>query len=182
MRPPDLPPAAALGATKPHGTRIRYIAGCRCVPCRAANSRYESGRLRARRNGDWNGLVPAARAKKHLRALTRVGVGRRSVAEASDVGETVIAEIRSGAKKQIRARTERRILSVTKDAVAGAACIPADRTWVLINRMLREGFTRGALAQRIGRKTPALQIGKRRVLARTAMEVERFYERIMEGA
>lgn len=179
MRPPTMPTAAALAAAHPHGTRIRYVAGCRCVPCRAANSRYESLRLRERRNGDWNGLVPADRARKHLRALSRAGVGRRSISEACDVGTTVICQIRSGAKTQIRARTERKILSVSKDAYAAGARVPAASTWVRIRRLLREGFTRGELAVRLGRQKRALQICRRRVLARTAMEVERFYERTM---
>ena len=54
------------GAERPHGTRLRYISGCKCVPCRAANSRYETGRLRARREGDWNGYVDAATSREWL--------------------------------------------------------------------------------------------------------------------
>lgn len=35
MRPVDLPPIEHY----PHGTRARYVAGCRCTECRAANKR-----------------------------------------------------------------------------------------------------------------------------------------------
>ena len=59
-RPSTLRSAVELAAGKPHGTRIRYVGGCRCLPCRAANSRYESERQAARKLGDWNGLVDAA--------------------------------------------------------------------------------------------------------------------------
>lgn len=35
-RPPDLPPAERYA----HGTRARYVTGCRCPPCRASNTAY----------------------------------------------------------------------------------------------------------------------------------------------
>ena len=46
-------------AAEPHGTRHRYLSGCKCVPCRAANSRYSTERAAAQRAGDWRGFVPA---------------------------------------------------------------------------------------------------------------------------
>lgn len=54
-----LKPVAELAEQRSHGDRLKYLAGCRCVPCRAANSRYEVARAAARKAGDWNGLVPA---------------------------------------------------------------------------------------------------------------------------
>jgi len=66
MRPHDLP-FTEYFQQLPCGTRAKYMgARCRCMLCRAANSRYETGRLAARKNGDWNGLVPADRARRHL--------------------------------------------------------------------------------------------------------------------
>lgn len=70
MRPHDLPSAAALAKDKPHGTRLRYMAGCKCMLCRAANSRYETERAAARKNGDWNGLVSAIHARRHILKLS----------------------------------------------------------------------------------------------------------------
>lgn len=179
MRPLDLPFAEHF-QKMPCGTRAKYVAGCcRCMLCRAANSRYETERAARRRAGEWNGLVAATRARKHLLALSRAGVGRRSVVAASDVGHTVICDVKSGRKTQIRADTERRILAVTVGAKAGAALVPAARTWQRIRVLLEEGFTKGAIARRLGRKTPALQIRKDRVTLRTAVNVERLYETVM---
>lgn len=45
-------------AEEPHGTRHRYLGGCRCLPCRAANSRYSCERAAAQRAGDCRGFVP----------------------------------------------------------------------------------------------------------------------------
>jgi len=73
----------AASARQPHGTRARYAGGCRCLPCRAANSRYECARFRARREGDSRGIVDAAKARQHIDELSALGVGRRTIAEAS---------------------------------------------------------------------------------------------------
>lgn len=168
-----------LGARRPHGDRLRYMAGCRCLPCRAANSRYESGRQAARKGGDWNGLVSAKRARAHILKLSRQGVGRRAIAEASDVGATVIFQIRSGKKLRIRKRTEKKILSVTAAAVAGGALVPAERTLRLINRLIQvEGFTKAEIARRLGYKTEKLQIKPGLICARTAVAIERLYRRL----
>lgn len=182
MRPSDLPPVAELAADKPHGNRIRYMSGCKCMLCRAANSRYETDRARARRAGDWNGLVPADRARRHLRKLAGAGVGKRSVAEAGDVPVSIIDGIRSGRKRQIRARTERSILSVTREALAAGQLVDARPTWVRIRRLLREGFTRAELARRLGYRSPALQFRRDTIRLMSAVKIERFYNRIMEAS
>lgn len=174
-----LRPAAELASDRPHGDRLKYIGGCRCVPCRAANSRYESERLKARRNGDWNGLVSARPARAHLRRLSRQGVGYKTAAAACGVATSVVAKIVSGKKKQIRRRTETKILSVTKDAIADRALVPAARTWWRIQRMLDEGYTKTAIARMLGYKR-ALQIGKFTVTARTASNVERLWNRMQQ--
>jgi len=180
MRPSDLPSIKELGERKSCGTRLRYMAGCRCVPCRAANSSYETMRAAERRKGNWNGLVPAMRARRHLIKLSRLGIGRDSVAAASDVGVTTISEVFRGIKLNIRSETEKKLLSVTKDAVADHGYVSARRTWVLLNRLLSEGITKTELSRRLGYKG-TLQFNKEVVTAKTAGKVERFYRRIMVG-
>lgn len=240
MRPPGLPaPDRFL-----HGTRSRYVSGCRCTECRAANTAayHERQRrakeaatelaaapvvpiaqtwtapdgtmrermyrracpgvdgapcpLRAHLRKDstgavcgacrerlvWNGLVDARRARRHLRALSRKGVGYKSVADAADVGHTVLAEVLAGRKRQIRRQTEKRVLEVTTEAIADHALVPAAGVWRLLDRLLEEGFTKTELARRLGYAGPALQIGRKRVLARTAHRLERFYREIMTDA
>jgi len=86
--------AAVLSIDKPHGTRLKYMGGCKCMLCRAANSRYEAERGVARKNGDWNGIVDARAARRHILKLSKAGVGYKSVADAASVAHTVVA--RSG--------------------------------------------------------------------------------------
>lgn len=169
---------AELGAQRPHGERMRYMAGCRCDACRAANSRYESERSRARQSGDWNGIVPAAAARAHILRLRRCNVGRRAIAAATDIGETIVHEIATGKRRRIRARTERRILAVSSVARFDRSLVSAGRTWQLVRELLHEEYTEAFLAQRLGFATARLQFGRERVTARTAYRVERLHREL----
>lgn len=173
-----LRPAEELAADRPCGDRLRYVGGCRCDACRAANTAYERERAKARAAGDWNGLVPADRARAHMRKLSRQGVGRRAIAAASDVGDTVLSAIRNGKKRQIRARTERAILAVTKASASDHALVSAGRTWQLISELLAEGYTEERLAMELGYKNRYLQFGKERVTVRNAYDVEQLHRRL----
>lgn len=226
-----------------HGTRARYVRGCRCTVCRAANVAAYHERetaskaaakaqasteatpieklwtapdgskrtrlyqracpgvngtpcpaqrhLRKDSTGDvcgdcrrqlvWNGLVDAAPARRHLRKLSRRGVGYKSVADASDVGKTTLAKILSGEKRRIRKRTLDQILEVTPEAVSDHGLVPAARTWAMLRALVREYFSKAEVARLLGYKSPALQIGRQRVLARTEQRVERFYRKAIAG-
>jgi hypothetical protein len=163
-----------------HGTRTRYQGGCKCVRCRAANSQYEQQRSVARKAGQGNGLVPADKARKHLFRLSKANVGTKSVSEVTGVAIHTLVDIRLKRKTQIRRSTEAKILSVTTKAVAGGAVVSAKRTWVLIGLMLKEGFTKGEIARRLGYKYPQLSFSKDRITANTAAKVERLYTLTMQ--
>jgi hypothetical protein len=159
------------------------MAGCHCVDCRKANTRYECERLRARKNGDWNGIIDAAPVRRHLRKLQRAGLGRKTIAAASDVNAGIIEGLTRGIRQRIRARSARRLLNVDTDARADRSYVKAARTWNLIRLLLVEGYTKTRLAQLLGYKRTgsgrvALQFNKDRVTARNALRVERLYERL----
>lgn len=178
MQSRGLRPAEELAANRPCGDRLRYVGGCRCDACRAANAAYERERIKARAAGDWNGLVPAGRAKKHMRNLTSQGVGRRAIAAASDVSETVLTAIRNGRKRQIRARSERAILAVTVAMASDHALVSAVGTWLRIRELLEEGYTEAFIAKELGYRRRYLQLGKDQVTVRNANEVEQLHRRL----
>lgn len=173
-----LRPASELGANKPHGDRLRYMAGCRCTECRRANTQYAIAREAARKAGDWNGFVSADRARAHLEVLSAADIGRRQVADAAGVAQVIVAAIRRGERTKIRARTERAILSVTPAAAADCARIDAAPTWKLIDDLLATGYTKKRIALELGYTTPAIQFRKDKVLARNAYAVQRLHERL----
>jgi len=176
-----LRPLPELASDRPHGDRLRYLSGCRCMECRAANTAYFHEREQAKADGDWNGLVSADRAKAHIIALSAQGIGRRAVALASDVGATIISEIRRGSRTKIRALTERRILAVTATAASDGALVDAAPSWKLINALLIAGFTKTRIAAELGAKTPALQISKKQVTVRNAYEIQRVHDRLINS-
>jgi len=179
MRPADMPPAERYE----HGTRARYVCGCRCEPCRIANREYARSRYRAQHvRKEWNGLVSADKARAHLAALSEQGIGRRAVGEACDVNHNSLAAIIRGKKTQIRAETEKRILAVDSSARADGSQVPGRRTWNLIGKLLEMGFSKASLAKRLGYESPAIQIKRKVVLARTAQRVERLYRQMMHGS
>lgn len=170
--------ALDLATDKPHGVRLRYMAGCRCDACRKANSAYENERQKARRAGDWNGIVPADKAREHMLQLSRQGVGRRTIQACTDVADTVLSDIRTGRKKRIRARTERLILGVTKAMAADHALISSGRSLKRIERLLDEGYSEPFLAKRLGYANVYLQFNDRRITVRNAARIERLYREL----
>lgn len=176
--PSDLPPAEHW----PHGVRARYSSGCRCDACRAANTAYERQRARHRVYHGPDVLVSARRARRHLRALSRRGVGRRAVGAACDVGETTLERIKNGTKTQIRRSTEAKILSVDAQAMADSVPVDAGPTWKLLNELIDKGWPKAELARRLGYKVPALQVGKKQVLLKTAHKVKLLHTQLIELA
>lgn len=176
-----LRPASELAANREHGDRLRYIGGCRCDCCRRANTEYEQSRAKARKEGDWNGIVSAAPARKHIDWLSYHGVGRRAVGAATDVADSILTQIINGTRTQIRARTEKKILAVTLDAAADHALVPAGSTWKLIAQLLKAGFTKTQIAFGLGRQTHALQIGKKAVTVRNAFDVRKLHAKLINS-
>jgi hypothetical protein len=153
------------------------MAGCRCVPCRAANSNYEVMRDARRRQGLWNGLVPADRARAHILKLSKQGVGYKTIGQLARISKTVMWKIRSGQRRQIRALNEKAILMVTRFDVRGSTNVEAGGTWQRINWLLEEGFTRARIARELGCKTPALQLRKDFVTATSARKILALWRR-----
>jgi hypothetical protein len=179
MRPATLPTRAAFLDRAAHGTRIKYVSGCHCEDCRRANRLYMAKRTRAQIWGDWNGLVPAGKAQRHLRVLSRNGVGRRSVSLAGDIAESTIWKIYTGARSQIRKRTERKILGVKTYHRADYSLVEAAPTWRKIKTLLVEGYTKRQLAEALGYKNRTLQFPKARITARNALRVERLWHKYL---
>lgn len=173
-----LRPVADLARDRQHGDRLRYMAGCRCADCRRANTAYETARAAARKAGDWNGIVPAAKARGHLAALSALGIGRRAVGDVCGVADSILSAIITGKKANIRARSERAILAVTVAAAADRALIPAAPTWSLLDELIADGYSKAELARQLGYKTHALQINRHQITVRNAYDVERLHERL----
>lgn len=174
-----LKPITELARQRPHGDRLRYMAGCRCPACRGANTAYERMRARARKAGKGNPLVPADEARAHLNALSDAGVGRNTVAQVTDISTAIVQMIAAGTRERIRLATARKILAVTPDCRADGARIDAGPTWALIGALLKAGDTKLSIARGIGQKGSGLQLSRELVTVRNAEKVRRHHDRRM---
>jgi hypothetical protein len=127
----------------------------------------------------FKGLVTATRARKHLKALSAKGIGRRAVSAASDVADTVLSQIISGRKKHIRAETSRRILDVDESCMADASLVDAGPTWGQIKDLMEKAkMPKAEIAGRLGNKVPALQLRKTKVRLSTANAVGKLHRQV----
>lgn len=175
-----LPPIGTF-ASRPHGTRIRYMTGCRCVPCRAANSRYSVHRAQEQAKGRSNGIVPAGAVKAHVRALSRKGMGYKRVADTAGVARSTVSGILQGRRKNLRAASERAILAVTF-APSRATLVNAASTWKLLDALITDGYPKVRIARWLGQRGTGLQMGRNVVTYRNALKVRALYRQLTAEA
>lgn len=158
-----------------HGTRSRYVRGCRCDRCRRANADYANRRaLVTYRPAD---LVPAAQAREHLEVLRGLGVGLRAVAAATGLGRTALGKIRSGRSRRCHPETARLILGVSGFDRAPRAAVDAGPTWELVDELVGAGIPKVRLAEALG-NARALQLGRGRVTRAHQEAVEALHWRL----
>lgn len=93
-----------------HGTRSRYVGGCRCELCRAANTADRKARYKPRP------LVPAAPVADHVRALQAVGLSRARIARIARVGESTLDRVCRTPNARMHPALARRVLRVRAPA------------------------------------------------------------------
>ncbi len=186
MRPPDLPSVQQLSGNKPHGHKMRYMAGCRCWRCRAANAAYEQRLNENRRLYGPNDLVSTDRVRQHLKYLQQFGMGHKTVAKHARMAKTVLAEILWYGKKQMRRRSEARVLAVqpTLETLPRNVKIPASETVEKIEQMIRWGYSKSLINRDgLGLKSVGMQIHslKRKtasVSVKNAVKIRAFFAKI----
>lgn len=177
MRPATIPPAEVLALRHPHGTRIRYMGGCRCVPCRAANSRYNTecdARVRA---GERNDIVSAAKAREHIRRLAQIGVGYKTVARTARIASVIVWGIRTGERRRCRRQTSVRILEIDRWALADGSLVDASLTWKRIGEIRARGWAKARIARALGCKR-SLQIRPTKCKRSTARAIARLHRQV----
>lgn len=170
-----------------HGTRTRYVSGCRCEPCTEANRVYIRELDRHHRRVAYGieeprpeRVIDATEARDHLRWLASVGVGSRVVAERTGLARGTVRDIITGEHANCLPKTAEKILAVGKYDRSSGARVDAADTWRKIDELLARGWTKVAIARRISSPTAlALQIGRDEVRASTAQKVTALYVEVM---
>lgn len=147
-----------------HGANGTCYVGhkCRCEDCRAGNRVRTAARTRAKAYGRYEGLpyVDAGPAREHVKSLCAYGMGWKRIAEVAGVSKSGINTLlygRSGARKgEIPKRIDRdkaaKLLAVrpSLDTLAPGAVVTARGTHRRLQALVRQGWTQGKLAERLG--------------------------------
>jgi hypothetical protein len=170
----------AANARKPHGNLYRYISGCRCEPCREANSEYNQERRYLKAMGQSNSIVSAERARKHLRSLQKDHhVFVDAISLLTGIHRRTVMQIRNGRMANIREAKERLILAVGPEAAMFNGKVPAEVTIERLSRIKAAGLSFEEIGRRLGFAGPP-RIGKSEaVTAVSAVRVRRLYYEVV---
>jgi hypothetical protein len=156
-----------MSISKHHGVRLAYQAGCRCLPCCAANSTYRP-----------TPLVDAGPARAHLKALAAGAVGHARAAQLSGVAVSQLRQIRVGTTTRVRVTTAARILAIPVRPALGVR-ISAVEARRKVRQLQRERLTKTQIAHALGYQSPRVQLGRTAVTLRTALKVKQLHRRMM---
>lgn len=159
-----------------HGTRAGYAKGCKCDDCTEANNTYNR-----RNDTDGTDLVPATRARGHLRLLEGQGAVMKAAARAAGLNIKTLTEVKDGVLARVRPETEQAILALTLQAAKDAErpgrweTVPAGPTWALIDDMVARGWPKSWISREIGQDGRALQLKRTSVSVQNAYAVEELH-------
>lgn len=181
-----------------HGTHACYVLdACRCPPCSAANTAYESNRIRLHAYGRFEGFVDTAAARDHLRALSAAGMGWKRAAHVAGVPESCVCPLLYGRKgrrggaprERARRATVEAILAVPMPQLAdlaASAVVDSTGTRRRVQALVVRGWSvrciASALPQPFDRQPLDAALAGRPVLARTALAVRAVYDELWNQA
>lgn len=167
-----------------HGTRSKYVAGCRCEPCTVANRVYarDAGRRRARVG---YGIEPpspprhvdATETREHIAWLRSQGVGSRTIMRQTGLARSTLRKIVNGERTLISPRTAQLVLAIGRHNAAARAYIDARRAHQLVAELQRQGHTVVSLSRRLGYRSRSLQLHDRITPAKLA-RIEHLYQQL----
>jgi plasmid maintenance system antidote protein VapI len=179
---------------RPHGTYARYkLDGCRCYPCAAAASTYNTRRNRAIAYGTWQPFVDAAPVREHIRALQSCSLGLRTIAAAAGVDRKRLQAILKGRTERgtapqakVRPEIAAAVMAVEPnlDVLPCKTVIDGTGTRRRIQALVTIGWSQAKLAERIGRTPGSFGnlIGDRPVTAASARLIRDLYDQLWNQA
>jgi len=149
-----------------HGTRARYLRGCKCAECREANRVYG----RAYKDAAARGIrrnVSTVRVRQHIELLHSKGVEYRAIARAAECSTSVVVAIVNLGQTRMRADIARRILDLGEEARRYNSLAPIDGAARLIRVLEAHGVNRAAVARSMGWGHGSFQVRQESVTRRT---------------
>lgn len=168
-----------------HGTRTSYVKGCRCTPCRRANTTYAAENTRhllaVKHGSEEPRLVDSTRTELHIAYLRAHGMGYRRIAEESGVAVTVIARLinldRSRPADRVRIETQEAILKLRPTSRLVPGLIAARKLQALV----AIGWTQAELAHRLDLSPSNMKpiiTGSRPIYTSTDKKVDQLFRQL----
>jgi hypothetical protein len=168
-----------------HGTRSRYVHGCRCRPCRDANTDYENRRSKLIVYGQWTPFRPAGITVQRVEWLRREGMGLHTIAELAGTHRSVLQKLLRGETCQVRIETQTAVMAIepTLENLRPSTLVDAAPTWRLVRGFLAVGFTKAEIGRWVTKdpRTRSLQLHTEKVSARNAAAVADLHARWVAG-
>ena len=153
------------------GTSACYSRGCRNPQCVAAE---KARRLKRFRNGEPS-YRDAATSRRRYMQLRNAGMSMRQIQLASGVDYATLRGLRDRTSTRVLDRTERALMAV--EVTIGDNCyVSAALTKMLVDRLRRQGYSIGFIADSCGLSNDAVGKLRRYCRKRTADAIAEFSE------
>lgn len=152
--------------TPEHGTRARYLRGCKCAECREANRVYGRAYKVAAAYGIRR-TVPTARVRLHIEKLHAAGIDYRAIARAAECCPSVLVAIVNLGQERMSPEIARRILDLGDDARRYNQLIPIDGAAYFVRLLESRGINRADIARSLSWGHGSFQIRQECVTRRT---------------
>lgn len=147
----------APGRLAPHGTRARYIAGCRCPECGEANRHYLDD-YKAVRAIEGRQTVPAYAVAEHIAKLRASGVELTAIARLTGLSVHHLRAVARGEVPRVTRRLHDAVLSVQPGDYSENWLVPAAAAVELLDELNAAGIQSKTIAKAFGYRTEHLNI------------------------
>lgn len=176
-----------------HGSHARYVVDrCRCAPCKAANTTYETNRSRLIAYGRWQPYVDAEPIRAHVRGLMEFGIGWQRLARISGVPNGSLSKLLYGGpgdrppSKGVRSATALKLLAVepSLDLLGATVNVDSCGTRRRLQALVTLGWSQSKLARRLGMLPTNFSktMTASAIRADTARKVLAFYDELWNQA
>lgn len=154
-----------LGHRPRHGTRARYVAGCRCPECGHANRVYLDD-YKAGRAIEGRRTVPAYAVVTHIAALRASGVELTAIARLTGFSVHHLRSVARGGYSRVTRRLHDAVLSIQPGDYSENSLVPAAVAAEVYDAIKAAGVETQAIAKAFGYTTPHVNIYQRKYVTK----------------
>jgi lambda repressor-like predicted transcriptional regulator len=156
-----------------HGSRARYVAGCHCDLCRAANRAYLND-YKVARKVEGRQTVPSYGVVAHLAALRASGVELTAIARMSGCSPHHLRAVGRGEVPRVTRRLHDGVMSIQPGDYSENARVPVAEALKLVAEIRAAGIQTKTIARALGYRYHHLSFANR-----STYVTQRTYRRLL---